>query len=442
MPDSRFTAKMSAMPHHPSGNGSHSDRSAAGTAKGFRRYRTLDAWRGLACILVVIYHSTMHVSHSAEPGESWWSRLGYLLLKLTETFSVGVPIFFVISGYCIMATLDASRRRAEGVGVYFRRRLRRIYPPYWAALAISSMVIWGTERYFWPGLFTRSVFRMTSPTSLNPGAWLGNLTLTESWRFHVAGGDVTYLLGHAWTLCYEEQFYAVTGLILLLAPRRMFLAAIMVTAGISLLSSWAGRNGISFEGTIVGWEWFYFAAGIAAYYRSHHADRVGRAVVLALLAAALFLPLIDSHRVLPVNSSLRFSWFIAMWCAFLIAAFHRYDEQMSSWRVLRPFSFCGRICYSLYLIHPLVTTGIGHAFIRWEMGGNWETLLVTLPVSFTLSLAAGSAFFFLIERHFVSYSHPSRTDAVSSAHRSVRPDGLPSPTRKLGELEPAAESAS
>ncbi len=104
-----------------------------------------------------------------------------------------------------------------------------------------------------------------------------------------------------------------------------------------------------------------------------------------------------------------------MLSAFLLATLYRYDVQMSGWRILRPFSFCGKICYSLYLIHPLVTTGIGHAFYQRGLRGNWETLLVTLPVSVTLSLAMSAAFFFLVERHFLNSSNQARKHAVAIA---------------------------
>ena len=378
----------------------------SGTPEQSYRYQTLDAWRGLACVLLVIYHSTMHVDARADLATSWWSKLGFLLVTATKQLNVGVPIFFVISGYCIVATLDARRRSGEGVRVYFWRRFRRIYPPYWVALVVSSIVIWLVERFLWPGLLTRGAFKINSPLNLSPIEWLGNLTLTESWRYHLTGGKVRYLVGHAWTLCFEEQFYAIAGLILFLAPRRMFLAAFLVTVSIPLLGGWAYRNGLNLEGTVIGGEWFFFAAGIAAYYRTQHAGHVGRAISFALLAVATFLPVLDSRHLLLAGSNLRFNWIIAMLSAFLLATLYRYDAQMSGWRILRPFSFCGKICYSLYLIHPLVTTGIGHAFYQMGLRGNWETLLVTLPISVTLSLAISAAFSFLVERHFLNSNHP------------------------------------
>ncbi len=296
------------MQDHRTDSGTHLGCPGSGTPEQSFRYQTLDAWRGFACVLLVIFHSTMHVNATAERGTSWVNTLGFLLVTATKQLNVGVPIFFVISGYCIMATLEARRRSGEGVRVYFWRRFRRIYPPYWAALVVSSILIWLVERFFWPGLLTRGAFKINSPLSLSPIEWLGNLTLTESWRYHLTGGKVRYLVGHAWTLCFEEQFYAIAGLILFLAPRRMFLAAFLVTVSIPLLGGWAYRNGLNLEGTVIGGEWFFFAAGIAAYYRTQYAGRVGRAISFALLAVATFVPVFDSRHLLLAGSNLRFNW--------------------------------------------------------------------------------------------------------------------------------------
>ncbi|MBI1312018.1 acyltransferase family protein [bacterium] len=390
------------MQGHRTESGDHSEDTVAETPERSFRYQTLDAWRGLACVLIVVFHSTMHVNSVPERGASWWDKLGFALVTATKHLNVGVPIFFVISGYCIMATLDSRRRNGEGAGVYFRRRFRRIYPPYWIALAVSSIVIWLVERFFWPGLLTRGAFEINSPTRLNLFEWLGNLTLTESWRFHLTGGEVRYLAGHAWTLCFEEQFYAIAGFILLVAPRRMFLAATLVTVTIPLLSYGAYLSGLNLEGTVVGGEWLFFAAGIVVYHRAHYAGRVGRVISFALLALAIFLPVFDSRHLLLASDNLRSNWVFATLSAFLLATLFRHDRQMSRWRILRPFSYCGRICYSLYLIHPLVTTAIGHAFHQWGLRGNWQTILVTVPVSLAVSLVVSAAFFELIERHFLN----------------------------------------
>ncbi len=323
-------------------------------------------------------------------------------MVLTTYMNVGVPIFFVISGYCIMATLDARQSHGRGVSGYFQRRFRRIFPPYWAALLISAFTIWCLEHYLCPGLFTRSAFKMNAPERLSPVEWLGSVTLTESWFSTLMARQSNYLFGHAWTLCFEEQFYALAGLVLLVAPQRRYVAFSLITALVPALLIVSNWKGISLTGTIVGGEWFFFAAGIASYYGTQCAGGVGRRYVLVLLMLAIFAPILDSRRIVLHDSHARFNWLIAMLSAFLLTALHRYDERISSWRAVRALGRCGRMCYSLYLIHPLVTTGIGHAFYRGGIRGNWDTLLVTIPLSVSLWLASGLAFFCLVERHFLN----------------------------------------
>ena len=70
---------------------------------------------------------------------------------------------------------------------------------------------------------------MPSPSQLDWTQWLGNLTLTESWRAQALGSRQLMQLPVAWTLCFEEQFYLIVGVILALAPRRLFVALAAVT---------------------------------------------------------------------------------------------------------------------------------------------------------------------------------------------------------------------
>src|SRR5688572_16597179 len=102
------------------------------------RYDSLDLWRGVACLVVVAYHAAVF-THSDAFEERLRADGGGLcewLLAAVGRFWFGVPVFFVISGYCIAASADAARAKRGGVGRYFVRRLRRIYPPLWAATAV------------------------------------------------------------------------------------------------------------------------------------------------------------------------------------------------------------------------------------------------------------------------------------------------------------------
>jgi peptidoglycan/LPS O-acetylase OafA/YrhL len=88
------------------------------------RYAALDFWRGLACLFVVVLHSA-HYVYEALPTID---PVGKVILLIISKMGVGVPMFFVISGYCIAATCDSARRKQYSPGSYFYRRFRRILP--------------------------------------------------------------------------------------------------------------------------------------------------------------------------------------------------------------------------------------------------------------------------------------------------------------------------
>ena len=103
------------------------------------RYITLDHWRGIACLLVVLFHSSgvAFLSMEASGTQPQQAGLSGLALSITRIGWIGVPFFFVISGYAISATANSSRRGRGGPVGYFRRRIRRIYPPLWVMIVLQ-----------------------------------------------------------------------------------------------------------------------------------------------------------------------------------------------------------------------------------------------------------------------------------------------------------------
>ena len=75
------------------------------------RIPALDGIRGVAVLLVVLYHFPTRV---AVPG-GW----------------AGVDLFFVLSGFLITSLLVAERAASGRIdlGAFYRRRLRRLGPP-------------------------------------------------------------------------------------------------------------------------------------------------------------------------------------------------------------------------------------------------------------------------------------------------------------------------
>ena len=366
------------------------------------RYESLDLWRGMACVAVVIYHATMQVVPETEPGNNLVSHIGYALLQASGILWVGVPMFFVISGYCIFATLEKSVARDDSLGAYFFRRFRRIYPPYWIALAGCVALIIAVEKMLVPGLFTGAIFTVVEPTTLDGSQWFGNLTLTESWREHAFGSETSFILPHVWTLCYEEQFYAVAGLILLIAPRRMFVASVAVSLAVVATMVLGKKLGVSLEGTFLDGRWLLFAAGILVFYAVNYATARNRTIICVALATAAVAMLAAGSVPWAIYLNRSLERFTAIVFALALILLYRFDAKICAARWLAPLFVCGTMCYSLYLTHALVTKGIGHAMYRIGANGMWETLLLTVPLSVAISAAVGWAFYLTVERRFLN----------------------------------------
>ncbi len=191
---------------------------------------------------------------------------------------VGVPLFFVISGYCIAASMDAHRGGGHRRGGSSGRRLWRIYPPYWAAVACFAAVVASLRWAGWQPILTGThSLHLDSPAELSWVQWLGNLTLTETWRPQVlGGGPYLNLTRISWTLCFEEQFYLVGFVLLLAFPRRLFGA---IAAASVLIFAWYL---MAYD---AGWYdqldglfprlWYQFAVGLAVYWRLVLAESTG-----------------------------------------------------------------------------------------------------------------------------------------------------------------------
>jgi len=359
------------------------------------RYRSLDIWRGVACLVVVAYH----LVHARQGPTD--SRATLAAFDVVSYLWLGVPLFFVISGYCVVGACDSMRAKPNVIGRYFWRRFRRIFPPYWIALAISLVLVALFSLLGWEEVFQNGRFTLPDPGDLSTTQWLGNATLTEAWRVHLSDGVGRWYLGQAWSLGYEEQFYALCGLALLLIPKRLFTGIVLITVATALLrvaSSVLGfpRSGFFFDGY-----WLLFALGSLVYYIVNYAKPPYKALLNGLLIVTCVgsIALLTRQR-----NDFSLSLVVASFCALALSMLHRYDEPIASSRYTRPIAFCGEISYSLYLIHVPIGIAVSQALAECGVPNGWRTLLVTLPCGFLASILAAYVFHIHVERRFLNTS--------------------------------------
>ena len=165
------------------------------------RNHLIDLLRILAASWVVIFHLNL----SGKPTRNWYLFIcsyGYL----------GVPVFFLVSGYCILIALQHAKKPAE----FIIRRLFRIFPPYWFSLMITCMAI------LFYKISTGTNAAATLPKSIAEIAATFALLTTPVTK--IATINWVY-----WTLPFEVFFYLVTYACSFFKKQYFSLAIICIT---------------------------------------------------------------------------------------------------------------------------------------------------------------------------------------------------------------------
>src|SRR6202000_495333 len=94
------------------------------------RYALVDALRGFAAFAVLFHHATLlPATEAAMP-----NLVPACLLSLSAGGSLGVQVFFVLSGFVIAHSLSDSSLTIRELGRFMVRRQCRLDPPYWTVL--------------------------------------------------------------------------------------------------------------------------------------------------------------------------------------------------------------------------------------------------------------------------------------------------------------------
>jgi peptidoglycan/LPS O-acetylase OafA/YrhL len=374
-----------------------------------KRFESIDAWRGLACIMVVLFHSVFK-------WESVDSNLGFfceIIIWLTKQMWIGVPIFFVISGYCISHSVDSLLDKQFQFGEYMYRRFKRIYPPYLAMILILTLLS------FVEKMASSNVLSGNGGQPILPPWWrtgweiFGNLTLTEVWRHHLIGTPrrMSMIVGVAWTLCYEEQFYLLMGLIARFAGRRYFWRGV---AGVTLVTIPFFGNGV-IKGFFFDGYWLMFALGALVYYAIRYKVPMSSVLSIAMISICFALGYSMNRVGFGEVNDLSLSLIVSTVFAIVLVWQYKKDEFFQQIGLSKMLNWFGLRCYSLYLVHFPITCLI--SFWNYEHFGfqsSLATVFVTLPMCLLFSSLAASVFFNYIEKQFLNTRRHLACKAPSS----------------------------
>jgi peptidoglycan/LPS O-acetylase OafA/YrhL len=167
------------------------------------RLQSIDAMRGVAALGVVLYHAVSQTQKAVPHNLLQWPVK--LIQFLTSFGYIGVFLFFVISGFCIhlqwAKSKASSQEKPIQFGSFWRRRIRRLYPPYLIAFALFMLMAALT-------------------TGINVTHFFVYDVVMHLLMLHNLDPQTCYSInGVFWTLAIEEQLYLAYFLLLFLRKR-------------------------------------------------------------------------------------------------------------------------------------------------------------------------------------------------------------------------------
>ncbi|HKO62628.1 MAG TPA: acyltransferase [Pyrinomonadaceae bacterium] len=374
------------------------------------RLQSIDALRGIAALGVVLYHAVLQ-TQNAVPGNLFqWPVQG--IVFLSSLGYIGVFLFFVISGFCIHLQWAKSRLtnpQPIRFGTFWKRRIRRLYPPYliaiflFLAMAASSVGIDVTHFFVYD-----VVMHLLMLHNLDPHTCYS-------------------INGVFWTLAIEEQLYLAYFLLLYLRKRWGW--------GVTLLTCALARVGWFFLSHVV-WistgyglpvpeaaasHWFSWALGALAVEAAVgliELPKWCRNIWLCLIALvgasaiSLTLPYMQKDTLLHDGSWMLmhplwgFGFFVVVNRA--VNAERNWMERLRQPRLVTAAAAIGVFSYSLYLTHEIVIMQ-SWRFSFYSLPPIINTLLVVTPAT----IGFAWVFYRFCEQPFMKKVAAKRTEELA-----------------------------
>lgn len=371
----------------------------------------IDGLRFVAIFSVYIYHLAGDILRHSTPGSyQLWS--GNALFATTQILNIGVPLFFVISGFILgMPFAAAHLKHTSPVPLkkYFLRRVTRLEPPYILCLllffALKIAGGRGTASELLPDLIASAFY---------------------AHNFVFGGPSAINIV--AWSLEIEIQFYILAPVLALVflisksAVRRSALVALVLfTTCISRLVS----GHVALEHSLLAYGQ-YFLAGflLAEFYLSGGDKRQKKGYwdLVSLAGWVLFLALL-------ARSGTVAQW-AAPWLILLlyIAAFH--SVAMNRFITNPWITTIGGMCYTIYLLHNYIIASLGMLTERILPEQAFVSRLVVQFLLMTpVVLVISGLYFRWIERPCMRPDWPRQlVGAFTDLKRNHLAAAAPSPT--------------
>jgi peptidoglycan/LPS O-acetylase OafA/YrhL len=386
----------------------------------FRRNRlpSLDGWRAVSIVMVLMYHAQFTVGFPEIP----------LVFKWIFDGDLGVRFFFVISGFLITWLMLRESETTGTVNLrhFYIRRCFRILPVYFGFL-IVLFCLQQLTTYIQSGT-----------------AWVGNLTFTTNYV------TIPWTARHLWSLSVEEQFYVLWPVIFVFCAAGSsfrngirILAVPFVAAPIIRLIAFKHYYPDWLSLIFCHYSFFRYFDSLAvgcgiAFLIFHRFELVRRLLTayprIAPLVAVTFLFLPHLLARLPIPGRLIAAGghsMQALGFAFLLVHSVFYSEaKCYRWLNWKWVSHIGVLSYSIYIWQQIFSTKPGEF-------GLTEAWWLSFPGWIGITLIVAHASYYLIEKPFLKLSRRFKEKSESAFNKNLESSEI----NKAALVKPTLDAA-
>lgn len=291
-------------------------------------YLSLDGLRGIAILLVVLYHNFTFLSYL---------NYGWL----------GVDLFFVLSGFLITQILITTLNTGSYFKNFYARRILRIFPLYYLTLLLFIVIL--------PSF---SGFPLNMHYYQKNQFWFW--TYLQNWTLIFHHNDDSNALNHFWSLAVEEQYYLIWPFIIVLIKKPKILLLLCMVLLASIITArfliWNHRS------ELLSYQWFFLFTRIdgiligsmlALVYHINKDILKKNSTLLILVLAALnfaiyFVDKEQGFPIWPIAGYTTFSVIFALLVYECVEGENKIIIFITSLPVLR---FLGKYSYGFYIFH-------------------------------------------------------------------------------------------
>lgn len=348
--------------------------------------KQLDSLRAIAVLFVIVHH--------------WVANNIFNRITNGSIGSIGVDIFFVLSGFLITKILFDNRNEADKSGIsksiviknFYIRRTLRIFPIYYLTI------------------FLLLIFHKHTGSNIK-SAFIYFVTYTSNFYFFKVKAWEP-MISHLWSLAVEEQFYLIWPWIILFANKKYYLHIIICFIMVGILSQYLMRDIKLFDfvtftcfdafglGALLSWQITFNTKMFNRFY-----------AVVSIFAFAAFIFFVigvkqQNWAYVPIRTIVSV---IALWIITYIVS----NAETGSLKLKIIFNnriliFLGKISYGIYLYHEIYTHFIYKLIIEKYVNSHLPYFLkdfmqiISLAENFIILVLISWLSYVLIEKRFLS----------------------------------------